>query len=296
MTTNAKKVATMTGADCSLCALKDHLPHVTPFAPCHAICPQKYTYYMHQYYDIPEHKKMGDISIVTKKSTGLAKNIPQRIFLYELSKKNPPAELGPTSPEVGVDSRFGWGFIYRVPEKKDSSSGIAAKNWISEKKSETCELVCRNANIFTYRRTSLAHFLLFLRPICELHTLLGEITEKPLIISELSPKSDVQSIFTGFITLLDRGKLQYISEGITHSSWMILRVATGHGNKKEKWLSVFSATGNKKHDQYRKRCAILNSILAKCIPGYSLNGIRYEKNELKTQRVSGVPFFRTPCI
>jgi len=184
------------------------------------------------------------------------------------------------------------GVLYTGFQKKRTqrrSSGIAAKNWISEKKPETCELVCRNANIFTYRRTSLAHFLLFLRPICELHTLLGEITEKPLIISELSPKSDVQSIFTGFITLLDRGKLQYISEGITHSSWMILRVATGRGNKKEKWLSVFSATGNKKHDQYRKRCAILNSILAKCIPGYSLNGIRYRKQNAASFGASFFP-------
>lgn len=98
---------------------------------------------MHQYYDIPErkwiflnfpnwgleilvpeHKMMGDISIVTKKYAGLAKYTPQRNFLYELSKKNPPAELGPTSPEVGVDSRFGWGFIYRVPEKKDSKKEL----------------------------------------------------------------------------------------------------------------------------------------------------------------------------
>ena len=67
---------------------------------------------------------MRDISIVTKKSTGLAKKSPQRIFLCDLSKKNPPAELGPTSPEVEVDSGFGWGFIYRVPEKKDSKKEL----------------------------------------------------------------------------------------------------------------------------------------------------------------------------
>jgi len=84
---------------------------------------------------VPEHAMMRDISIVTKKSTGLAKKSPQRNFLYELSKKNPPAELGPTSPKVGPNfaelTPDSVGVLYTGFQKKRTqrrSSGIAAKN------------------------------------------------------------------------------------------------------------------------------------------------------------------------
>merc|ERR550534_2841086 len=94
---------------------------------------------------------MRDISIVTKKSTGLAKKSPQRIFFVICPKRTPQPNWAQlrrkwrlTPDSVGV--------LYTGFQKKRTqrrSSGIAAKNWISEKKPETCELVSRNANIFT---------------------------------------------------------------------------------------------------------------------------------------------------
>jgi len=107
MTTNAKKVATMTGADCYFVRVQEiamTCHRLGSFAPCHAICPKKYSYYMHQYYDIPERKQIflnflnwvsetlvPEHDMMGDKSTELAKKSPHRNFLYELSKKNPPA-------------------------------------------------------------------------------------------------------------------------------------------------------------------------------------------------------------